>query len=193
VTNAPAGWYPDGSGQQRYWDGAQWTEHFAPVPTPASFASAPSTPAPVAARRSRTRLFIGIGAGVLVLAALGVVLGVVLTPPSVIGYLKGTWTCAIDSSDSSSVPQTWGFDGANLTVLADSTSLPEVYPVTISGNQVMVNGYVLQLPASAADGPQTMSFLYEDQDPSVVEVTKSGNRMIFGSGTQQLLTCAKAG
>lgn len=23
----PAGWYPDGSGQQRYWDGAAWTEH----------------------------------------------------------------------------------------------------------------------------------------------------------------------
>jgi len=28
----PAGWYPDpsGSGQQRYWDGSQWTEHYTP-------------------------------------------------------------------------------------------------------------------------------------------------------------------
>jgi hypothetical protein len=28
----PAGWYPDpsGSGQQRYWDGSAWTEHYAP-------------------------------------------------------------------------------------------------------------------------------------------------------------------
>ena len=23
----PAGWYPDDSGQQRYWDGNAWTEH----------------------------------------------------------------------------------------------------------------------------------------------------------------------
>ncbi|MFE6736820.1 DUF2510 domain-containing protein [Microbacterium sp. NPDC057650] len=27
----PAGWYDDGSGRQRWWDGTQWTEHFAPV------------------------------------------------------------------------------------------------------------------------------------------------------------------
>lgn len=26
----PAGWYDDGSGRQRWWDGQQWTEHFAP-------------------------------------------------------------------------------------------------------------------------------------------------------------------
>ncbi|MDR2997814.1 MAG: DUF2510 domain-containing protein [Microbacterium sp.] len=29
--NIPAGWYDDGSGRQRWWDGTQWTEHFAPV------------------------------------------------------------------------------------------------------------------------------------------------------------------
>ncbi|MFK4761579.1 DUF2510 domain-containing protein [Microbacterium sp. ZW T5_45] len=26
----PAGWYDDGSGRHRWWDGEQWTEHFAP-------------------------------------------------------------------------------------------------------------------------------------------------------------------
>ena len=35
----PAGWYPQPDGQQRYWDGEQWTEHLAPgvatVTTPA--------------------------------------------------------------------------------------------------------------------------------------------------------------
>jgi len=28
----PAGWYPDGSGNLRYWDGNAWTEHTAPGP-----------------------------------------------------------------------------------------------------------------------------------------------------------------
>lgn len=28
--NTPAGWYPQPGGQQRYWDGQQWTNHFAP-------------------------------------------------------------------------------------------------------------------------------------------------------------------
>lgn len=39
TTKAPAGWYPHPSmpGTQRYWDGAHWTDHIAPlaVPTPA--------------------------------------------------------------------------------------------------------------------------------------------------------------
>jgi hypothetical protein len=39
----PAGWYDDGSGRQRWWDGTQWTEHFAPVAEPA--APAQATPA----------------------------------------------------------------------------------------------------------------------------------------------------
>lgn len=32
-TNVPAGWYDDGRGQRRYWDGTQWTEHTAPLAT----------------------------------------------------------------------------------------------------------------------------------------------------------------
>lgn len=27
----PPGWYPDGAGGQRWWDGTQWTEHSAPA------------------------------------------------------------------------------------------------------------------------------------------------------------------
>lgn len=29
MTNASAGWYDDGSGRKRWWDGEKWTEHFA--------------------------------------------------------------------------------------------------------------------------------------------------------------------
>lgn len=28
---APPGWYPYDPGRQRYWDGAAWTEHYAPL------------------------------------------------------------------------------------------------------------------------------------------------------------------
>jgi hypothetical protein len=42
---AAAGWYPDpeGSEQQRYWDGQQWTEHYAPANTgSATWSGSPS-------------------------------------------------------------------------------------------------------------------------------------------------------
>ncbi len=32
--SAPAGWYDDGSGRMRWWDGQQWTAHYAPDPRP---------------------------------------------------------------------------------------------------------------------------------------------------------------
>lgn len=43
----PAGWYDDGSGRQRWWDGQQWTDHYAPdaatsVPSPSPAPSSSS-------------------------------------------------------------------------------------------------------------------------------------------------------
>ncbi len=38
----PAGWYDDGSGRLRWWDGTAWTEHVAPTPTAAAADSASS-------------------------------------------------------------------------------------------------------------------------------------------------------
>lgn len=40
MTQAPAGWFPQPDGSQRYWDGSAWTEHTAP-------GSATATPAPI--------------------------------------------------------------------------------------------------------------------------------------------------
>ena len=50
-TNTPAGWYDDGTGRQRYWDGRQWTEQFAPAePAAPAAPAAPADPtAPTAA------------------------------------------------------------------------------------------------------------------------------------------------
>lgn len=47
MTQAPAGWYPQPDGTQRYWDGSAWTEHIATGSAPASAADAVNAPAVV--------------------------------------------------------------------------------------------------------------------------------------------------
>ncbi|MDO9494166.1 MAG: DUF2510 domain-containing protein [Nocardioides sp.] len=42
--STPAGWYPDGQGGQRWWDGTQWTEHTQPAQGAAPAAPAAPTP-----------------------------------------------------------------------------------------------------------------------------------------------------
>ena len=41
MTQTPAGWYPDETGQRRWWDGNQWTEHVDPG-TPGAAAGQPA-------------------------------------------------------------------------------------------------------------------------------------------------------
>lgn len=63
--NPAAGWYPDPQtqGQQRYWDGASWTEHTAPLSGQA-VATAPAAPS--------TWLWQSIAATVLCCLPLGI-------------------------------------------------------------------------------------------------------------------------
>jgi uncharacterized membrane protein len=40
----PPGWYPDGQGGQRWWDGTAWTEHTLPPPNPSDRPEPPAQP-----------------------------------------------------------------------------------------------------------------------------------------------------
>jgi hypothetical protein len=44
VEQAAAGWYPDGQGNERYWDGSSWTEQFRPPNDALLLSSRPSPP-----------------------------------------------------------------------------------------------------------------------------------------------------
>lgn len=83
----PPGWYPDGTGGQRWWDGVGWTDHVQHPPAPQPVAPAYSTPAaepwsgqPTAPRGAGIgrRVWALLGVGVVAVIAVIVVLGVVL-------------------------------------------------------------------------------------------------------------------
>jgi len=91
MSQVPAGWYDDGQGGQRYWDGTQWTEHTAPgsssvaaggqaghslAPQVSSAQAAPAHASPAHAS-SKKGLLIGAGAVVLALAIGGTVFALV--------------------------------------------------------------------------------------------------------------------
>lgn len=43
MSHVPAGWYDDGTGQQRYWDGQQWLDHVQADVAPAHVEVAPAS------------------------------------------------------------------------------------------------------------------------------------------------------
>ena len=44
MSNVAPGWYDDGSGRQRWWDGQQWTDHVPVQPAPVYMVQAPRRP-----------------------------------------------------------------------------------------------------------------------------------------------------
>lgn len=79
MSTSPAGWYPQEDGRQRYWDGQQWTEHFAPgqgqPPTGAPAPAPMGQSAPVAPARGQRPWFkkkrVLIPGGLVALAIIG--------------------------------------------------------------------------------------------------------------------------
>jgi hypothetical protein len=61
---APAGWYPDASGSQRYWDGAGWLELPPPSPTTEAAKGLPKL-------SKRAGIILIVGVAVLLLAGAG--------------------------------------------------------------------------------------------------------------------------
>lgn len=89
MSETPAGWYDDGTGGKRYWDGARWTDNA--VPESASEPAQPHDPATTPATAPASR---GSGGKLL----LGGVLGVVLAG-LVVGVLVLTGLVSVGESE----------------------------------------------------------------------------------------------
>ncbi|AXT86847.1 calcium-binding protein [Aeromicrobium sp. A1-2] len=94
----PAGWYPTDDGV-RYWDGSRWTEHFAPVSSPATPSQAADaagradlSPDPHRVGRVRSALAIIFGWGGLILVA---VLGGASSGASGLFILSGLYVLVV--------------------------------------------------------------------------------------------------
>lgn len=145
----PAGWYDDGSGRQRWWDGQQWTEHFAPE-------SAPETSAAAAA---------GSDAAAEASAGAGVAGGAAFEAPAFEAPTAGS---AYDTADYPpyAVPGAAGAAAAPAGAPAQPAGIPTgVYPGTMHGGYpgAAHGGYPTAgyPPAGAAApaGPKKLSVL----------------------------------
>jgi hypothetical protein len=108
MSNQPAGWYPDAQGQQRYWDGNQWTEHVAPATGGGSAAAGRPSPAVFAA----------------ILAAVVAAVGVL-----------GAWATALGDSlagiDTDDGKVVLGIAGVSVVLLLIGLAVPHRWPYVV--------------------------------------------------------------
>lgn len=108
MSTTPPGWYDDGHGAQRWWDGAQWTEH-TQAPDAAAAPLAPVAPEAAATAAPRSRLWIVwtvLGIVVAAFVALAIVLVTVI-----VGFARSTEELA-SSAESGSVAAVRLYDDA---------------------------------------------------------------------------------
>ncbi len=135
----PAGWYDDGSGTTRYWDGVQWTEHTAhgaqqapvpaapvapaPPPVPVQTTSYPASPQQIAypgageppAKKSKLWLWILLGVGAIVLIIGGIIAAVVALVLNATSGPRDAYAGLVDAWRA-------GDCGAEYALLSDATA-----------------------------------------------------------------------
>ncbi|WP_404383523.1 Ltp family lipoprotein [Knoellia locipacati] len=147
MSNAPAGWYPQEDGRQRYWDGERWTEHFAPgikqspttegMPSEQSYIGASTEPVNSAGqaqtsaaprpwfRKKRFIIPAGLVALVIMFSALS---GSGEGDPVEASGVDGTPTATAPASPTSTAPSATPTAPAAATVAAPAPTTPPPAP-----------------------------------------------------------------
>ena len=105
----PAGWYPQADGQQRFWDGEQWTENFAP--------GTPLVTPPAAARKNwflRHKVIAAVGAAHQLRGPAAVLVCPASATLNGLSLVEGDWPFSVSCADYfSKSPNAVVIDGAD--------------------------------------------------------------------------------
>ena len=132
MTTQP-GWYDDGSGQQRYWDGSQWTEHVAGA-APGASASG-MTPGAAAPKKRRVGMWIGIGIGAVVLLCGGGIAAIVALAVNATSGPRDTVNAMFDALEDGDCPAVYSHLGDEMTyglTEAEFCGENEMEPIDVS-------------------------------------------------------------
>ncbi len=129
----PAGWYDDGSGRQRWWDGTQWTE----------FVNGPA-PAPAAAQPETTVTGVPADDGVAAtVPQSGTPQEAVFAPPYVLPEQTTSWSPAVPSPDTMAGATPNGYNLGYGYTAAPAPARPRVSVLGLVGLCLVAVGIVL--------------------------------------------------